>query len=783
MKTRPFRSAAAIVWLLFAAARPVLSQNISPPGEKPVTLPSFGASLEKTDRYRATTATSVARIDDRILDTPMSVNVVSGELMDDLGAGSLYDAARYFGGISAGRGAGAGGIMDRLDFRGYESFSRNIDDFSGLLQPTGVGPQANFDPVFVERAELVMGPDMMLSPAASSGGSINLITKSPRFTSANDITGQVGNDNAQKITIDSTGPVNQHLAYRVIGSYQDTRTFVPGKVRQTNGSVQLAYKFSDTSKLTLKWFGEDWKLTGAAANPAYNGEMVYTPDTILGATLSNQPQPGLRYDGWNGSARWSQRTDRLNIAELEYTGVIADLVSMRLAAQAVNDNFTQDVGYPLGPSDTVGFGGQVIINPINPASVPEEALWSHQVNYNEQIENDYAASFHPGNILLQPMLGWSYQQGSNPTNANLEDTSPADMPAANLLASDYYAPPHPPLSRYNASFQSAHSTPGHVWLYQAYALTKAELYDGKVTLIGGATRTWAHPIIYDFDLSGKLTQVQTFSSPQVFTSGFFGLPPFLHPAQKSHRDDYFAGAVLKPAKNISLYYSFSTSAGIEGNASISEINVFWHGATQHEFGAKVEFFDHRLLFTASHFQISESGAPVTMLAGSGILRQVTLQSNEANHGFEFNLTGGLTENLSAVANFTEMKLRDDLGRRQRNIPDQMANLLLNYHVTGGMLNNFDVFLGLEHTGNVAGEDILHTVYLAPPSPTPPEQPGFYLAPWTVLNAGAGYTWRRYRFNLNVDNVLNSKFWWQASGRQSVVPYPGITVRFTTRVHF
>ncbi len=130
-----------------------------------------------------------------------------------------------------------------------------------------------------------------------------------------------------------------------------------------------------------------------------------------------------------------------------------------------------------------------------------------------------------------------------------------------------------------------------------------------------------------------------------------------------------------------------------------------------------------------------------------------------------------------------MKLRDDLGRRQRNIPNQMANLLLNYHVTGGMLNNFDVFLGLEHTGNVAGQDILHTVFLPPPSPSPPEQPGFYLAPWTVLNAGAGYTWRRYRFNLDVDNVLNSKFWWQASGRQSVVPYPGITVRFTTRVHF
>jgi outer membrane receptor protein involved in Fe transport len=81
-------------------------------------------------------------------------------------------------------------------------------------------------------------------------------------------------------------------------------------------------------------------------------------------------------------------------------------------------------------------------------------------------------------------------------------------------------------------------------------------------------------------------------------------------------------------------------------------------------------------------------------------------------------------------------------------------------------------------GDVAGETRSGVTALGVP-----QQPGFYVKPWTVLNLGAGYEWRRYRFNLNVDNALNSKFWWQPARRISVSPYPGLTARFTTSVKF
>src|ERR1035441_8773578 len=92
------------------------------------------------------------------MDTGLSVAVVSRELMDDLGASSAYDVTRYFAGIGNGRGAGIGGIMDRQDFRGFESTSTTIDNFSSMYIPSTSGSNSNFEPFFIERMEVVLGP-------------------------------------------------------------------------------------------------------------------------------------------------------------------------------------------------------------------------------------------------------------------------------------------------------------------------------------------------------------------------------------------------------------------------------------------------------------------------------------------------------------------------------------------------------------------------------------------------------------------------------------------------
>jgi iron complex outermembrane receptor protein len=773
MKNRMPRLAIAIVLPLLAGVPAALSQDNVPAStnsapDETIKLPSFSVSSEKGDPYRAADTISVARVAGQLIDTPLSIAVVPKELLQDLGANSMLDATRYMSGITNGRAAGAGGILDRENFRGFESFTRTVDGLSMFLIPGNNGPQANFDPAFIERIEVVKGPDSILSPTGSPGGSINVITKTPLFTRVNELSGEVGNYNSGKATLDSTGPIGsgKHWAYRVIADYQDGKTYVPGSIRQQNLSTQLTYKFSDKTKITFKYFGQQWSLFGAIANPNDNGWYVVDPSTV-GTTIGDKPVPGtgFTYHGWDGDTTWSHRYDRVNIGTTEFTTAIADRVSMRLAAAVVYDNFNQDAGYITQsvPAITYNAAGQpVAIGAWNPASVKETATHVKSQNHDEQIQNDYAANFHPGGVSLQPVVGWTYQQGTNPPNYNRA----APLPNINLnnytvatalpgqpAVGSYYAPVRPPESAYTTLGVSAK---GNAWQYQAYGLAKAGFYNDHVFLTGGASRLWT-----------SNTTINFLKDPTVPNSGY-------SVNLSGKKDTYLGGVLFKPVKNVALYYTYSS------NAAITSFNntPLWQTGKQHEFGVKTEFFNQRLSLTAAHFQITQTNLsspnPVHNLDPTA---PTNILADETNHGFEFDAVGGVTKNLSAIASFTKMKLRDAFGRRQRNVPDNTANLLLDYHFTDGPLKNFSAFIGVQHQGDTAGDSV--TTFTG----TVPNQPSFYVKAWTVLNAGAGYHWWRFRFNLNVDNVLDSKFVWQPAGRNSVSPYPGITVRLTTVVSF
>lgn len=748
-----FHSRVAWSLTLTACLGALASLNAQKPAptsdEELITLPEFQVSTEKADRYRASDTISAARTRGQLVDTGLSINVISKELIEDLGANSMYDVTRYFSGTSNGRGAGPGGILDRQNFRGFESFSRTIDGLSTFQIPGNNGFTANFEPNFIERIEVVKGPDSILSPTGSPGGSINVITKSPSFHRENSFTAEVGNYNADKYTIDSTGAlIADKLAFRLIADYQHTQTYLPGALHVWDVSPQLTYQFSNTSKLTLKYFGTQWETKGAIANANDNGWYVVDPTSVGGATISDTPPAysGFTYDGWNGSTHWSHRMDRVNIGTAEFTTVLFNRVSMRLAGSVQYDVFNQDVGYPTASAPASTYDpatGQVTsIASFDPTNVKAGAQHVRNSNRNEQVQNDYATNFNVKGVSLAPVTGWTYQQGTAFPNFNKS----ASLPAINLFLP--YDPPRPDESAYTYSARAR----AHAWQYQVYALNKAGFYEDRLMITAGVSRLWTRSTSYNLlkntvtDLTGK-------------------------------KDTYLGGLVAKPAKNVSLYYTFSTNAAITSNNN----QPIWQSGKQHEFGAKSEFFNQALSFTAAHFQIVQNNltSPNPAFNIDPAHNPSTILTNQTSHGFEFDLQGRLTKHLSVIASLTEMKLRDSFGRPQRNIPGNLANLLLNYHFTQGVLKNLSVFAGAVHMGKTPGETVTGFVS----GTNTPQQPGFYVAAWTVYNAGASYTWDRLRFNLNVDNVLDDKFVWQPAGRISVSPYPGLTARFSTTLKF
>ena len=755
----------------------------NPPASNPdetVLLPEYEVTGIKANQYRAENAASVARIASSILDSPLTVNVISPALLKDLGTTAMVDDVTYFAGMSWGRGAGPGGIGDRMDFRGFESLGgRLVDSFSEYLQPTGAGPHTNVDPVLIDHAELVMGPDTILAPTGSPGGTMNLITKSPLFTQGTDISLQYGNYYAGGVSVDTTGPIGdgKHLAYRVMGDYQEYRCFMPGSFKMATGAVELTYKFSDTAKFTFKFFGEASLPTGEASAVGDEGEEVSSPYTVGGAMLSNTPEPGYTYAGWNGLPTWIHQYDRENSLEGELTAALNPRVNMRLAAKCMWDNYTADNAYPsAAPAEiwNAATGVETSVTPLVPTALAEVANYNHCMARDITVQNDYAGNFKAGGVSLQPLVGWDYEQFEI-TEWAIRDSN---LPAANIVGqsdgpdNNTYNPPHPPYSAYTTL---AANLPENGFYLQAYGLLRASLFNDRLFVTGSYSRCWAE--VNDYKLGAlNLPGVGIIGNPNAATTlATFGKTLVLAvPTVKPWRDEYLAGALVKVLPNISAYADFSTNASIAGQSPL------WQAGKQYEFGVKGEFFDHRLTVSADHFQISESNIAITNpLYNTGQSTIPTLYENETNHGVEFNVVGGVTPELSVIMSYTNMHFRDAANRRVRNIPNQMENLLVNYHVNSGVLKDVSVFAGVQAQGSVAGENAPNLGFT---SLGVPDQVGYYVQGWWVVNAGASYTWKNYHLNLNVDNVTDKKFWWQPASRNSVLPYPGLAVRLALTIH-
>jgi len=754
--------------LLLSAATAVtaFAQTTATPQAQPavtesITLPTFSVSTERANAYRATDSMSAARIRGALIDTPATVNVITNDFLKDIGAASLFDATQYVSGIGNGRLAGGSGILDRQTIRGYENDGRTIDNFNSSFQ-------ANLDPLLYERVEIVKGPNAILAPTGTPGGSVNVLTKSPKFNSENSVSLEVGRFFGNKLTVDSTGavPGTSSFAYRVIAGYQDADSFVDGSLKSWSINPQFTWKISDKAKLTLKLNQVQWGTYGAAQNPSIT--LHASPALTNGATISTETiAPGFVYGDVNGSsADWSFRKDRLQRGTLEFTAALSDRISMRLAAMRHYDYFftdftglvtpgqsTQSSRYDPAtglytPNYTWAKNASGVYVPTfsaqyDPASITRSSGYQKTYNNDTQIQNDYAGNFELGPVTLQAIAGGSYQ---HTTSLDKQYTAVAGQIPNLNLASPIDSPAHP-LNYTNGTNRLTETTKKQVYAFARFGFFKDRLF-----VSGGISHLWL-----DVPVTNRLNNTSTLL--------------------KGGTNTPLAGALFKITPGISTYYSYSTNA----NGVLFNNAALFQEGKQHEFGVKTEFFNQRLSISAAHFQISQNNivTPNPSFFIDPVNNPQTFKADLTNHGIEVDVVGGLTKNLTVVASYTDMKLRDAFGRRRRNIPDTTINGLLKYKFNEGALKGASVFIGATHVGDQAGEDPAITATALGVI----AQVSFYAPARTIFNAGASYESGRYRVNLNVDNVFDEETIWEPSGRFSLAPYPALNVRLSTTVTF
>ena len=197
-------------WLALGllSATPLVHAQAGADGD--VALPQVNVVAERSAAYNTGTSRGATRTDTPLREVPQSVRVVNIEQLEDLGAMRLADTVDFVSGIS--RMNDFGGTWDNFGIRGFSSTDMGflVNGFPGAR---GYNPPR--DTATVERFEFLKGPAGAIYGSSEPGGTINIVTKKPKFTARHVAEVGFSDRGLRRATVDTTGPLSSTVAYRL----------------------------------------------------------------------------------------------------------------------------------------------------------------------------------------------------------------------------------------------------------------------------------------------------------------------------------------------------------------------------------------------------------------------------------------------------------------------------------------------------------------------------------------------------------------------------------------
>ena len=186
-----------------------------------------------------------------LLDTAKSVSVISNQLIKDTQVTTLADALRTVPGITLGAGEGGNPNGDRPFIRGYNSeSSMYVDGVRGATSQ-------NREMFAIEQVEVTKGSASTQGGAATTGGSINMISKLAKKGDSLEGSVAAGTDNYQRITLDANKDFGNGIAARVavMGHQNDKAGQTDGAEYKRAGiAPSISFGLDSDTRATLSYY-------------------------------------------------------------------------------------------------------------------------------------------------------------------------------------------------------------------------------------------------------------------------------------------------------------------------------------------------------------------------------------------------------------------------------------------------------------------------------------------------------------------------------------------------
>jgi catecholate siderophore receptor len=584
--------------------------------------------MESIDVISRSPAVSSSKYTQPVLDTPRTVTVIPEEVFTAQGANTLRDVLRNTPGITFQAGEGGGGLPgDTFSMRG---FSSGNDITVDGVREAGAYSRDAFN---IEQVEVVKGPSSATSGRGSTGGSINLVTKSPKKDAFTRVSGAVGTESYGRSTVDANIPLEslRNAAFRVNAMAGEGGVAGRDVVHNSAWGVapSLAFGLGQPTRFTL----------------AYQH-----------VSQDNVPDYGLPWAAFGATPHVDQ-SNFYGLEDYDFEDIESNLASAILERDLRDGWLLRNVSR---------WGDNLRDSAITAPRPPNRQL-QRRTMQNTQLANQTSlnGSFHTGKNLHDLALG--VEIGREGTmNHNASQTT--NQPPIDINNPD---PSQDPLGPMPANLGNPSET--NLDLVALYAFDTMQV-GRKWELTAGAR--W-DSVDVDYTLTDRATAAVTALS------------------RSDSMLSWSAGAVFKPRRNASIYASFGTSfnasvdAGTVGAAlsdvptAANNINLEPEKTDNVEVGAKWELDNGRAILTGALFRTTKTNARTR----SATTEPFVLDGEQQVEGVELGVNGQLTEAWTVLAGFSHLKSEfvrsrnaAEVGAQLAFIPENSFNVWTDYHL-------------------------------------------------------------------------------------------------------
>jgi catecholate siderophore receptor len=668
-------------------------------------------------------APSVAspKITTALRDTPQTITVINKEVFQQQGATTLRDVLRNTPGITFQAGEGGTPAGDQMTIRG---FSARTDMFIDGIRDTAGYARDAFN---LEQVEVTKGPGSANSGRGSTGGSINLVSKTPQATSFQTGTAGVGTDDYLRATLDineqiATSPA-PGTALRLNAMWQNSDVAGRDVVENKSWAVapSLALGLGRPTRLTLSYVHMDQDNV-----PDYGIPWVPAAHVPL-AAYANQAAP-VDFSNFYGLRRRDYEKIQNDVATAQIDAELGDALSLRNTTRFGRTRRDSIITAPRFVSNT---STDIRRNDWKSRD-QEDSIVANNTNLSATLSTGAITHDIAAGVELAREDSVNYTRvATGPQSANTDVYRPnPDDAYTEAIAR-------------NGAYTDAEAKAAGIYLFDTVKLNPQWQLNGGVR--------WDR---FEVDYA---------SVPAAGAATVFD--------RTDEMTSWKAGVVYKPRENGSVYAGYGTSfnpsaEGLSLTAATEALEP--EKSRTYEIGTKWDLLDRGLSLSAALFRTEKTNARTPGVnAGDP---PTVLQGEQRVEGFEVGVSGNLTRRWSGFAGYAYMKskiiasntateVNNDLGLT----PEHSLNLWTSYELARGV----SVGLGAQYLDSVF-RNATNTASV----------PSYWL-----YNAMAAYEVnKQLTLRLNVYNLADEEYVDRVGGGH-FIPGPGRSATLTANFQF